>query len=170
MRYKKYFTVKQWKKFKKTKVKGVKHNVDTQELMCKKYDIILTDYKTKRERIIIFLKKINMKNINKGIDTFNKAIQAFGGSMDQLSKEFGSSEKVQPSKDKENLEKLWGKSSTNVKIWSNSDTRESKSRITQDGLQERQDHHADDNKCYDNQANSNAGPSFACSRSSLARC
>ena len=137
MKNKKYFSVKQWRKFKKIQVKevnGIKHHMDMQELMCKKYDIILTDYKTKRERIIIFLKKINMKNINKGIDTFNKAVQAFGGSMDQLSKEFGSSKNDNSSKDKENLEKLWGKSSDNVKIWSNSSKIESKSRRTQDQM------------------------------------
>ena len=138
MKNKKYFTVKQWRKFKKTQVKevnGIKHHLDMQELMCKKYDIILTDYKTKRERIIIFLKKINMKNINKGIDTFNKAVQSFGGSMDQLSKEFGSPKNDNSSKDKENLEKLWGKSSqSSVKIWSDHSIRESKSRRTQDEM------------------------------------
>jgi len=137
MKNKKYYTVKQWRKFKKIKViefNGIKHYQDIQELMCKKHDIILTDYKTKREQAIIFLKKINMKNINKGIDTFNKAVQAFGGSMDQLSKEFGSSKNDNSSKDKENLEKLWGKSSTNVKIWSDHSIRESKSRGTQDEM------------------------------------
>jgi len=134
MKNKKYYTTKQWKKFKKIKVReydGIKHYVDIQELMCKKYDIILTDYKTKRERVIIFLKKINMKNINKGIDAFNKAVQNFGSSMDQLSKEFGGSNRVQSSKDKENLEKIWGKSeakfSTNVKIWSDYPKRNPKS-------------------------------------------
>ena len=133
MKIKKYYTVKQWRKFKKIQVKeinGTKHHLDIQELLCKKYDILLTDYKTRRELVIIFLKKINMKNINKGIDTFNRAVQAFGGSMDQLSNEFGSSSKGQSAKDKENLEKLWGKPSS-VAIWSDS-TRESKSQRTQD--------------------------------------
>jgi len=137
MKNKKYYTVKEWKKFKKIKViefNGIKHYQDIQELMCKKYDIILTDYKTKRERVIIFLKKINMKNINKAIDTFNKAVQEFGGSMDQLSKEFGSPKNDNSSKDKENLEKLWGKSKSDVKIWSNHSIRESKSRRTKDEM------------------------------------
>ena len=89
---------------------------------------------TKKKLIISILKKINLKNINKGIDTFNKAVQAFGGSMDQLSKELGSSKNDNSSKDKENLEKLWGKSSTNVKIWSDHSNRESKSRRTQDEM------------------------------------
>ncbi len=136
MRYKKLFTVKEWSKFKKTKVKeidGIKYYYDMQELMCKKYDIVLTDYKTKREQIIIFLKKINMKNINKGIDAFNKAVQAFGGSMDQLSKDLDGSEKSQSDNDKKNLEEIWGKSSKgDVKIWSDHSTIESKSRKRQD--------------------------------------
>jgi len=137
MKNKKSYTTKQWRKFKKNQVKmvnGIKHHLDMQELMCKKYDIILTDYKTKRERIIIFLKKINMKNINKGIDTFNKAVQAFGGSVDQLSKEFGSPKNDDSSKNKENLEKLWGTSSDNVKIWSDHSIRESKSQRTKDQM------------------------------------
>ncbi len=135
MRYKKYFTVKQWKKFKKTQVKGTKHYLNLQEFMCKKYDIILIDYKTKRERVTIFLKKINMKNINKGIDAFNKAVQAFGGSMDKLSKDLGSSEKDQSGKDKENMEKIWGKSSkSGVKIWSDHSKSESKSRSRRDEM------------------------------------
>ena len=76
----------------------------------------MTDYKTKRERVIIFLKKINMKDINKGIDTFNKAVQAFGDSMDAMTKELSSDiEKsnreleAREKKNKENLEKIWGK-------------------------------------------------------------
>jgi len=140
MRHKKRFTVKEWKRFKKTQVKivnGIVIPLDVQELMCKKYDIILTDYKTKREQLIIFLKKINMKNINKGIETFNNAVQAFGGSMDQLSKDLGSSKKIQSNKDKENLEKIWGKPngklSNNVKIWSDS-TRESESQRQRDKM------------------------------------
>ena len=133
MRNKKLYTIKQWKKFKKTLIRtndGAQNHVDIQELMCKKYDIILTDHKTKRELVITILKKINAKNINDGIYTFNKAVQAFGGSMEQLSKDLGSSKKSKSSKDKENLEKLLGKpkgkSSNNVKIWSDSPRSESR--------------------------------------------
>jgi len=76
----------------------------------------LTDYKTKSKRVIIFLKKINMKDINKGIDTFNKAVQAFGNSMNTMTKELSSDieksnkeSKIREKKNKENLEKIWGK-------------------------------------------------------------
>ena len=33
---------------------------------------------TKREQIIKILEKINMKNINQGMDIFNNAVQDFG--------------------------------------------------------------------------------------------
>ncbi len=69
-----------------------------------------------KKTIIIILKKINMKNINHGIDTFNKAVQDFGNSMDIMTKELssdieksGKESKVREQKNKENLEKIWGK-------------------------------------------------------------
>ena len=69
-----------------------------------------------KKSIIVILKKINMKNINNGIDTFNKAVQAFGDSMDTMTKEISSDikksdkeSKIREKKNKENLEKIWGK-------------------------------------------------------------
>jgi hypothetical protein len=127
MKDKKYYTVKQWKKFKENKVKknNTLQNQDIQEIMCKKYDIILTDYKTKRQQVISILKNINLKNIDKGISTFNKILQEFGGSMGQLTKDINETSHAKPSsrvqiwsdspkiysqiKDKENLERIWGK-------------------------------------------------------------
>ena len=70
----------------------------------------------KREQIVKILEKINTNNIHKGIDTFNKAVQDFGDSMDSMTREM--SEDIQKSKNesearerknKENLEKIWGK-------------------------------------------------------------
>ncbi len=62
------------------------------------------------------LKIINMKNINQGINTFNKTVQDFGDSMDVITRELSSDiEKsnkesvVRKQKNKENLEKIWGK-------------------------------------------------------------
>ena len=69
------------------------------------------------------LKKINMKNINKGMDafnkgmdTFNKVVQDFSDSMNTLTKEMSSDieksnreSKIREKKNKENLEKIWGK-------------------------------------------------------------
>jgi len=71
---------------------------------------------TKKELIINILKKINLKNINKGIGTFNKAVQNFGYSMDTMTKEMSSDieksnkeSKARVKKNRENLEKLWGR-------------------------------------------------------------
>ena len=68
---------------------------------------------TVREKI---LKKINMKNINHGIDTFNKLVQDFGKSMDTMTREMSvdieksnRDSEVREKKNKENLDKIWGK-------------------------------------------------------------
>ena len=57
-----------------------------------------------------------MKDISKGIDTFNKAVQAFGDSMDTMTRELSSdieksnrAYKDMEKKNKEKLEKIWGK-------------------------------------------------------------
>ena len=74
--------------------------------------------------IISILKKFNAKNINsaivalsKGINTFNKAMQDFGDSMDTISEEFSSdikksnrAAKSRKKKNKKNLKKIWGNS------------------------------------------------------------
>jgi hypothetical protein len=79
--------------------------------------------------IISILKKFNAKNINsaivalsKGINTFNKAIQDFGDSMDTISEEFSSDvkksnrvAKIREKKNKKNLKKIWGKKRTEQK-------------------------------------------------------
>ena len=72
--------------------------------------------RTKREHVIKILKKINMNNINQGMNTFNKAVQDFGDSMDSLTKEMLSDIKKsnkesedREKKNKENLDKIWGK-------------------------------------------------------------
>ena len=59
MNERKYYTVKEWKKFKNN------NYFDMQEMLCKQYEIILTNYKTKREKIFSLLSKINLKNIDK---------------------------------------------------------------------------------------------------------
>ena len=71
---------------------------------------------TKREQIIKILEKINMKNINQGMDIFNNAVQDFGKSMDTITREMSADiEKsnresdAREKKNKENLDKIWGK-------------------------------------------------------------
>ena len=67
-------------------------------------------------RLESILKIINMKNINQGINVFNKAVQDFGDSMDTMTRELSSdiekSDKESASrgqKNRENLDKIWGK-------------------------------------------------------------
>ena len=44
MRIRKYFTVKEWQKFK------TNDYFDMQEMLCQKYDVILSDYQTKKRK------------------------------------------------------------------------------------------------------------------------
>ena len=111
MKVKKFYTVKEWSKFKSNDY------FDMQDMLCQKYDIILTDYKTKREKIFSFLKKINLKNLDRGIIGFSKLVQSFGGSMDQLTREINS----QKYQDNDNFDSVWGKSENSVPIWSTSE-------------------------------------------------
>jgi len=102
---KKYYTVKEWKKL---------YNI--QEILCKKFDVILTDHKTKKERLISILKNIHLTNINKGIDTFNKMVQDFGDSMETFTTELDKTPK------------------NNVKIWSDEPRKDSKPHKSQDQI------------------------------------
>ena len=111
MRTRKYFTVKEWNRFKNNDY------FDMQDMLCQRYDVILTDYKTKREKVFSILEKINLKNFDKGVTEFSKLVQSFGGSMDQLTREIDS----QTSEDKDNLDSVWGKSENSVPIWSTSE-------------------------------------------------
>ena len=61
-------------------------------------------------------KIINLKNINQGISTFNKAVQDFGDSMDSMTREMSSDIKksnkeseAREQRNQENLDKIWGK-------------------------------------------------------------
>ena len=71
---------------------------------------------TRNQLISRFFKKINMKNIDSGIETFNKVIQDFGNSMDSLTREISADveksnreAEYRERKNKENLDKIWGK-------------------------------------------------------------
>ena len=111
MRTRKYFTVKEWSRFKNNDY------FDMQDMLCQKYDVILTDYKTKREKVFSALKKINLRNFDKGVTQFSKLVQSFGGSMDQLTQELNSGK----SKDSDNLDLVWDESENYVPIWGNSE-------------------------------------------------
>jgi len=110
MRTRKFYTVNQWSCFKNN------NYFDMQEMLCQRYDVILTDYKTKKQRIISILSHINLKNLDKGVTQFNKLFQAFGDSAEQLTRELNHS-----NQDKHNLDSIWKKSSNSVSIWGKSE-------------------------------------------------
>ena len=83
-----YYSMKVWKRFNKVHEKHVGDKVyylDMQEVMCRKFDIILIDYKTSRQRIIDIAKGFNMKNFDKGMTIFDNAMKDF----DDMMKDFG---------------------------------------------------------------------------------
>ena len=112
MRIRKYFTVKEWQKFK------TNDYFDMQEMLCQRYDVILSDYQTKKQKTFSLLQKINLKNFNKGITGFSKLVQSFGNSMDQFTAEIND-KKIS---DKKNLESIWGSSKKQTPIWSDNDS------------------------------------------------
>ena len=112
MRTRKFYTVKQWQRFK------TNDYFDMQELLCQKYDVILSDYQTKKQKTFSLLQKINLKNFDKGITEFSKLVQSFGNSMDQFTTEIND-DKVS---DKKNLESIWGSSKKQTPIWSDNDS------------------------------------------------
>jgi len=123
MKQKKFYTVKQWQRFKKN------NYPDMQEILCQKYDVILTDYKTRKEKVIFMLKKFNQKNFDKSMTQFGGFMKDFGNFMDQMTRETdapkqkGSRYKKATSggKDNENLDIIWGTSDDSVPIWGTSE-------------------------------------------------
>ena len=119
MRTKKFYTVKQWSKFKSNDY------FDMQEMLCQRYDVILTDYKTRKEKIISVLKKFNQKNFDKSMTQFGDFMKDFGNSMDQLTREIDSPKRrglpnrkiSYRRKNRDNLDLVWGKSNNSVPIW-----------------------------------------------------
>ena len=91
MRYVKYYTVKEWKKFDKVAERENGIDITMQEILLQKYDVILTDYKTKKEKLFQVLDKFNAKNINAGITKFNKAVNQFTKTIESTNKSKGPS-------------------------------------------------------------------------------
>jgi len=95
MKYPKEYTQKEWSKFSSKQVDASSlgndyqffnfftqklesyESMSVQEMMIIKYDIVLTDYKTKKEKIFNIIDKVNIKNLNSGIEKFNKGVNQF---------------------------------------------------------------------------------------------
>ena len=135
MRYPKEYTQKEWSKFDKkempaetlgndyqfvnffTQKKESYETISMQELLCIKYDIILTNYKTKKEKIFAVIDKVNIQNLNKGIDKFNKGVNQFSkviasSQPNKKSKGFGISQK-----DYDNLFKSPKRKGNSINFW-----------------------------------------------------
>ena len=110
MKRKKFYTVSEWSNFKKN------NYFDMQELLCKRYDVILTDHKTKKQKIKSILSHINLKNVDQGLSKFNQMMQSFGNATEQLTREFDHSENH-----KKNFDSIWGNSNGAVPVWGNSE-------------------------------------------------
>lgn len=76
MRYPKKYTMKEWNRF----------DIDMQEKLCERYNVFLTDHKTKKEKLFAVMDKFNAKNLNAGITKFNKGVDSFNKSIASTSK------------------------------------------------------------------------------------
>jgi len=84
------------------------------------------------EKLSKILALITPENVGKSIDTFNKGVQDFSKSMDSITKEFSGDiskskkrGRSESKKNQKNIEKLFGSSKSNVKIWSDKKSKES---------------------------------------------
>ena len=97
MRYTKYYTMKEWKRFDRVVERENGIDITAQEVMCQKYNVILLDHKTKKEKIFGVIDKINIQNLNKGINKFNKGVNQFTKMIESKpskgSRQFGMSQK-----------------------------------------------------------------------------
>jgi len=116
MKIKKYYTIKEWSKFKKN------NYFDMQEILCQRYDVILADHKTRNEKIISILKKFNQRNFDKAMKQFNNFMKDFGNSVDPLTREINTLERdTSRQKNRDNIDLIWGKTHNSVPVWCLSD-------------------------------------------------
>jgi len=87
---------------------------------------------TLREKLSKILALITIENVDKSIITFNKGVQEFSKNMDSITKEFSGDisksrkkGRSESKKNQKNIEKLFGSSKSNVKIWSDKKSKES---------------------------------------------
>ena len=122
MRIKKFYTVKQWNCFKDNDY------FDMQDMLCQKYDVILTDHKTRKEKITFILNKFNQRNFNKGMIQFNRIMKDFGKFMDQFSQEIDPPKhkkyrKRKSSSNRKNHNNLiWENSNNSIPLWGSSES------------------------------------------------
>jgi hypothetical protein len=124
------------------KVGESEYYLDLQELFCKKYNVILTDYKIKRRvhrklekqigsrepmkmKVGRWIKKnVNKEGFDKGMKTFNDGVENFTKELEAFGDAFGTDEKemkkmlgVTKSK-KSSPNQIWSPKKTSMRIWS----------------------------------------------------
>jgi hypothetical protein len=92
-----------------------------QDMLCQKYDVILTDHKTRKEKIAFVLKKFNQRNFNKAMKQFNVFMKDFGKFMDQLTRDSTHEINSTKYKDENSNDLIWGKSNNSIPIWATSE-------------------------------------------------
>ena len=109
IRPRKYFTLLQWKQFKKflpTDIDGETFYIDLQQTMCEKFKIIITDHINRKkvgkmaptpikEKLTAFIKNlpsnITLKNFDKGMKKFDKGMIQFSKAINTLTSGLGDS-------------------------------------------------------------------------------
>lgn len=66
--------MKQWKRF----------GIEKQEYLTGHYEVILSDYMTRKERAIKTIRLINVRNFNRGLKAFNDCVDSFLKPLDFL--------------------------------------------------------------------------------------
>ena len=86
MKYTKFYTVKEWKKFDKAAERENGIDISMQEILLKKYNVILTDHMTRKEKVKAqrqkLKKKLTIKNIQKATKAVSNGINSFSRQMD----------------------------------------------------------------------------------------
>ena len=96
--YVKRFTTKAWNKFSEGK----------KQILTNRYEVILTDHLTRRERVRKNIKGANLKNFTKNVKRFDEGQKKFWSKYDKaMSVTFGSSKQS-------NTEKIFGGGNTKI--------------------------------------------------------
>lgn len=99
-----HYTVREWNGFLNTVHEGQKVGNDfqyynhvtqraesydyltTAEILCMRHEIILTDYRTRKQKIFDMMDKFSIENLNRGIDRFNRGVEQFSKSVESRNK------------------------------------------------------------------------------------
>lgn len=86
MKYLKKYTVKEWKKFDRVVERENGVDITMQEILLQKYNIILIDHMTRKEKVksqrMKLKKKLTIKNIQRATKIISKAVNSFSREME----------------------------------------------------------------------------------------